>query len=320
MNTFFAAQSTINDIDSQLPPFFFATDARLDQIDITEIEVKNILSSLSTNKATGSDRISNKILKECAETLCGPLTFIFRLSLQLGIFPDAWKEALISAIFKKLDPSFTKNYRPISLLSCISKVFEKVIFDHTYPYLENNKLLPPYNSGFRHDDSAINRIIAMLEDIYTGLDQHQDSLFVSLDISKAFDRVWHKGLLFKLKQLGITGNLLKWFASYLSHRCQRVIVGGQRSSIRYTNAGVPQGSILGPMLFLIYIYDMCQGLSSGVHQFADDTSLIFRFENQTIAANILNNDLIILERWTTQWKVTFNPSKTFLYDNIKQKS
>ena len=310
LNMFFASQSTINDIDSQLPPFTFITDARLDQINITEIEVRNILTSLTTNKSTGSDKISNKLLKECAESLCAPLTFIFRLSLQLGIFPDSWKEALITAIFKKIDPSKTKNYRPISLLSCISKVFEKVVFNHTYPYLENNNLLPPHNSGFRHDDSAINRIIAMLEEIYTGLDQYQDSLFVSLDISKAFDRVWHKGLLFKLKQLGITGNLLNWFASYLSNRCQRVVVGGQRSSIKYTNAGVPQGSILGPMLFLVYIYDMCKGLSSGAHQFADDTTLIFKFDNIDIAAATLNSDLMTLDNWATQWKVIFNPSKT----------
>ena len=251
------------------------------------------------------------MLKECAESLCGPLAFIFRLSLRLGIFPETWKEALVSAIFKKIDPTLCKYYRPISLLSCISKVFEKVVFDHTYPYLIENKLLPPHNSGFKQNDSAINRIIAMLEDIYTGLDQHEDSIFVSLDISKAFDRVWHRGLTFKLKQLGITGKLLDWFTSYLSGRCQRVAIGGQKSSLRYTNAGVPQGSILGPMLFLVYIYDMCNGLKSKPHQFADDTNINYRFKNPVIAVNDINLDLDKLSKWADRWKVNFAPSKTF---------
>ena len=311
LNQFFASQSTIEDPNSDLPPFNFVTDARLDHINIDDDEVKNILLSLDTNKATGHDRISNKLLKECAESLCGPLTFIFRLSLRLGIFPDAWKEAIVSAIFKKLDPSLCKNYRPISLLSCISKVFEKVVFNHTYPYLIENNLLPPHNSGFRQNDSAINRIIAMLEGLYTGLDQHEDSLFISLDISKAFDRVWHRGLLFKLKQLGITGILLEWFTSYLTGRCQRVTLGGQKSSLKYINAGVPQGSILGPILFLVYIFDMCNDLKSDPNQFADDTTITYKFENPINAVFDVNNDLNKLTIWADRWKVLFAPSKTF---------
>ena len=205
LNDFFVSQSTILDDGSQLPPFNYVTDARLDHIIINIQEVKEILLNLETNKATGPDTISNKILKECAESLCGPLTFIFQLSLNLSIYPDQWKEALVRAIFKKIDPSLTKYYRPISLLSCISKV----IFNHTYPYLINNGLLSPYNSGFRQNDSAINRIIAMIEELYTGLDNHEEAIFVSLDISKAFDRVWHRGLLYKLRRLGIEGKLLK---------------------------------------------------------------------------------------------------------------
>ena len=311
LNDFFVSQSTIGDNNDDLPPFTYVTDARLDQIIVTEEQVKQILLSLTTNKSTGPDFISNKLLKECADTLCGPLTYIFQLSLQQGIYPDSWKEAMITAIFKKIDPSFTKNYRPISLLSCISKVFEKVIFNHTYPYFIRNELLPDYNSGFRQDDGAINMIIAMLEEIYTGLDDHEDCLFVSLDISKAFDRVWHRGLLFKLKQLGISGSLLRWFTSYLDSRCQRVQVGGKNSSLKYINAGVPQGSILGPMLFLVYIYDMCAGLTSTPHQFADDTTLIYKSLDPISLNMIINEDLQKLSVWAAQWKVNFNPSKTF---------
>ena len=306
LNDFFASQSNINDNDDPLPEFYYATDARLDHIAITYEEIRIILKNLTTNKATGPDSISNKLLKECADSLCGPLTYIFNRSLSLGIYPDDWKEAMITALFKKIDPSLTKNYRPISLLSCISKIFEKCIFNHTYPYFIDNELLPDYNSGFRQNDSAINRIIAMLEEIYIGLDEHEDCLFVSLDISKAFDRVWHRGLLFKLRQLGITGSLHRWFSSYLENRCQRVQVGGQKSILKHINAGVPQGSILGPMLFLIYIYDMCNGLASSPHQFADDTTLLYKSPDPINAITTINEDLAKLTSWAEQWKVIFN--------------
>ena len=318
LNTFFASQSTIPNPNSPLPPFNYITDARLDQINITPTDVSQVLKSLTTNKATGIDSISNKLLKECAHTLAEPLAFIFQLSLNMGVFPDSWKEALISAIFKKLDPSLTKNYRPISLLSSISKVFEKLVFNQTFPYLTKNKLLSPKNSGFTPNDGAINRIIAMLESIYINLDNHNDTLFTSIDISKAFDRVWHQGLIFKLKQMGITGRLLDWFQSYLTNRRQRVAVGGHLSSLKHTNSGVPQGSILGPMLFLVFVSDMCEGLKSEVHQFADDTTLITNFTDPIIAVLTLNHDLQLLARWADTWKVTFNPSKT-LYMLITKK-
>ena len=123
LNDFFVSQSTIDDNDDPLPHFTYVTDARLDQIVITQDEIRCILKNLVTNKATGPDSISNKLLKECAESLCGPLTYIFHMSLSSGIYPDIWKEAMITALFKKTDSSLTKNYRPISLLSCISKKF-----------------------------------------------------------------------------------------------------------------------------------------------------------------------------------------------------
>ena len=205
----------------------------------------------------------------------------------------------------------SKNYRLISLLNTLSKVFEKCVFDNLYPYLITNKLLSPINSGFIKHDGSINRLIAMVDSIHKGFDNKQDSLLISLDISKAFDRVWYQGLLFKLKQMGITGTLLNWFSSYLSNRRQRVRVGGSYSTLKNTNAGVPQGSILGPILFLIYVNDMCSNLISDAHQFADDTTLIYTFKDPILAVQVVNHDLLVLQRWAEQWRVTFNPDKTF---------
>ena len=311
LNDYFASQSILPPSNVTLPDFHYVTDARLDHITFTPESVKDILLNLNTSKSVGPDSINNILLKNCANTLCHPLSYIFQLCLDLGIFPDSWKEALITALFKKLDPSIVKNYRPISLLNTISKIYEKAVFDKVYPYLLSNKLLSPFNSGFIKLDGAINRLIAMIDSIHKGFDDRENSLLISLDISKAFDRVWHQGLLFKLKQCGITGNLLAWFQSYLTNRRQRVRVGGKLSNTLPITSGVPQGSILGPILFLVYVRDMCEGLTSNAHQFADDITLIYHFTNPILASTVVNSDLHKIQLWAEQWRVTFNPDKTF---------
>jgi hypothetical protein len=182
--------------------------------------------------------------------------------LELGIFPSSWKEAMVTAIFKKQNRQLKENYRPISLLSCISKVFERIIYNTTYNYFRSNHLLNIHNSGFQRDDSAILRLLSLTDSIYQGLDNQDEILLVFLDVSKAFDRVWHEGLLYKLEQAGIHGALLYWFGSYLLNRRQRVVVAGKSSNTRHTFAGVPQGSILGPLLFLLYISDLSSNLES----------------------------------------------------------
>ena len=311
LNNYFVSQSVLPASDVALPPFYYLTPARLDQIAVTPEAVKKILLSLDTSKAVGPDQIGNRILKECAESLCILLSILFKKSLDEGIFPDLWKEAVVTAIFKKIDRQVKSNYRPISLLSCISKVLEKIVFNTLYSFLILNNLLSETNSGFKPNDSAIARLLAILESIYQGLDDHKDSIFVSLDISKAFDRVWHEGLIFKLKQNGVCGNLLSWFSSYLHNRSQRVVTGGCSSSSQQLHAGVPQGSILGPLLFLLYVNDMTTGLSSDVHQFADDTNLLEIKDSSDEAVATLNHDLELLNQWAGQWRVTFNPEKTF---------
>jgi hypothetical protein len=311
LNDYFISQTKLPNTNVPLPPFDYITEARLDHIEITPVIVRNILLKLDVSKATGPDEISNKILKECASSICFPLSELFKKSLELGIFPSSWKEAMVTAIFKKQNRQLKANYRPISLLSCISKVFERIIYNTTYNYFRSNHLLNIHNSGFQRDDSAILRLLSLTDSIYQGLDNHDEILLVFLDVSKAFDRVWHKGLLYKLKQAGIHGALLSWFESYLLNRRQRVVVAGKSSNTKHTSAGVPQGSILGPLMFLLYISDLSSNLESRTSLFADDTTIIKHIDtNPHLTIASLNADLDRLQRWADLWKITFNPLKT----------
>ncbi len=177
----------------------------------------------------------------------------------------------ISPVFKKAVRFLKENYRPVSLLSCISKVMERVVYNSLYKYLKRHGLLSERNSGFKENDCTINQLIHLCNNIYKGLDKSKDVCLVFLDVSKAFDKVYHKGLLLKLEQLGVCGNLLKWLESYLSNRQQRVVINGQMSESKSINASVPQGSILGPLLFLVYVNDLVDDLQTTPYLFADDT-------------------------------------------------
>ena len=237
----------------------------------------------------------------------------------MGIFPNTWKDAVVTAIFKKGDRQSKANYRPISLLSCISKVFERIVFTNMYQYFVSNNLLNDCNSGFKKHDSTVNRLLALLDSIYRGLEERKDIILILLDISKALNKVWHPGLLYKLKQYGISGNLYAWFQSYLSNRRQRVVIGGRTSEFLPTHAGVPQGSILGPLLFLIFINDMSFATNLECHQYADDTTFILKTKNPHNIDNLLNPQLQALSYWADLWRVTFNTNKTF-YMYITNKS
>ena len=193
-----------------------------------------------------------------------------------------------------------KNYRPItSLLPIFGKIFEKIIFDRLYNFLSQEELLNPNQSGFRPSDSCVNHLIARTHEIVKAFDCNPflEVRSVFLDISKAFDKVWHEGLLYNLKSMGVSGELYNLFENYLLDRFQRVLLNGQTSSWRPVLAGVPQGSILGPLLFLIYINDLLNELKSNATLFADDTSLFTIVKDKSESANILNNDLSEISKW-----------------------
>ena len=293
LNSYFCKQSTLSpaQLDHHLPEFQYLTNARISSIEVTAAEVRAVLNKLNTNKATGPDGISNKILRESAFSLCEPLADLFNRSLSLGLFPTNWKIANVIPVHKKGSRQLKSNYRPVSLLSNVSKVLERLVYNKLYEYCKRHNILTDRNSGFKHGDSTINRLSHLIHRIYQGLDDRKEIALVFLDITKAFDRVWHPGLLHKLKQMGVGGALLDWLRSYLSKRSQKVVLGGDQSNVGNTNAGVPQGSILGPLLFLIFINDIVDDLENDLFLFADDATLVKEIENVRLTEMSINRDL-----------------------------
>ena len=230
-------------------------------------------------------------------------------STKSSCYPDIWKRSNIIPVHKKNDKQLVNNYRPISLLPIFGKILEKAIFDIICGFLLEENLLNPNQSGFRPSDSCINQLLAITHEIFEAFDCNPslEVRAVFLDITKAFDKIWHEGLLYKLKSMGISGELYNLLENYLSGRFQRAILNRQTSSWRPVLAGVPQGSILGPLLFLIYINNLPNELKSNAKLFADDTSLYTIVKDKNESANILNNDLQLISKWSYQWKMLFNP-------------
>ena len=219
--------------------------------------------------------VSHRMLKGVAKSISKPLSILMNRSFNEGIFPKAWKVANVIPIFKKGDKSLPSNYRPVALLSCLGKLQERIVFKNLYNFLIDNNLLYKYQSGFLPHHSTVFQLIDIYHNICQAFDNNLFSCIVFCDVSKAFDRVWHRGLLFKLRQNGIDGKLLRWLNSYLTNRKQKVTLKSCASTIKSILAGVPQGSVLGPLLFLVYINDIAKQLLSLTRLFADDSSLFY---------------------------------------------
>jgi hypothetical protein len=279
----------------------------LDNIIVKEKDVEDILKCIDTNKAYGPDNISPRLLKEAGPSIVKILTKIFNKSLQLAKFPLIWKRANVLPIFKKAEAFITTNYRPVSLLSILAKVFEKIVFKYLFNYFRDHFLISVWQSGFLPGSSTVTQLTEIYDQFCKAVNSGKEIRVVFLDISKAFDRVWHKGLLHKLKACGITGRLLDWLKDYLTDRQQRVIVNGEYSEWGKIEAGVPQGSVLGPLLFLIFINDITHVIRHcKIRLFADDTCLFMEIDDPTVQAEEINNDLEKLNEWANKWHVTFS--------------
>ena len=277
----------------------------LSEVTILDTDVYNVLANLDTSKATGPDEIPPIVLSTCASALCKPLHYLFCLCLDSGYLPSEWKVHKVIPVFKSGDHSLITNYRPISLLSNISKVLERLIYDkiidHVTPYIK------PIQFGFMSNRSTIQQMLIFLHDIFCSKYQ-TDTIY--LDISKAFDSVSHFHLLDKLTSFNISGRLWLWFRAYLTNRFQFVLVNNQFSQLLPVESGVPQGSILGPLLFIIYINDISDAvLYSKTLLFADDTKC-FRLIKSFSDQQLLQQDLNSLSNWSTKSNLSFKPSKT----------
>ena len=265
LNDFFRDQTLLNDHDAALPEIApYLVERCLSSLILSPDDVKLILKSLPVGKATGPDGLSNRILSVLADELSIPVCALFNQSLQHGTVPDCFKETHVCPILKGGDPAVPSNYRPISLLSNLDKALERLVFKYLYNHLLDNNILTSFQSGFRPGDSTVNQLTYLYDTFCHALDSGKEIRVVFCDISKAFDRVWHSGLIHRLKAAGVTGNLLQWFTSYLENRKQRVVLSGVKSVWNYIKASVPQGSILGPLSFLLYINDIVTEIRSNI--------------------------------------------------------
>ena len=278
---------------------------------ISADQVLKVLQNLSVTKATGLDNIQAKVLKICAPSIAQSISYIFNLSLRTGSFPCEWKTARISALFKKGSKLEVGNYRPISILPVISKCLEKLVHDQVYEYLSRNELLARQQSGFRPRHSTQTSLHLILEDLYSGI--HQGNLvgMVALDLRKAFDTVDHAILLDKLKHYGFLSSSLSWFTSYLTDRRQISQINGSLSDSADIRTGVPQGSILGPLLFVIYMNDLPTSLEHcHVNMYADDTAFYISAPSVNEITLYLQTDLVNVSHWLNVNKLSLHIGKT----------
>ena len=291
-------------------PWLGPAKEKIGKINITVQGVTKLLKSLKPHKASGPDRIPNRVLKEIAEEIAPAITALFTQSLEEGVIPEDWSNALITPVFKKGNVHSAANYRPVSLTCVLCKLLEHIVCSHVLTFMESNNLLTHLQHGFRKGHSCESQLIITMSDFFASFDSRIQTDVGVLDFSRAFDTVPHERLLGKLAHYGIQGELNEWIRAFLSNRQMRVVVDGEQSSAAPVDSGVPQGTVLGPLLFLVYINDMPNVVSPGtlIRLFADDC-LVYRCIRSPEDQQILQRDLDNLQKWTETWGMRFNPAK-----------
>ena len=290
--------------------FTTSEDDAFTQIEVTRADILSAIKATKINSAAGPDTIPPILLHKCADALVDPLRIIMNKSLKNGEIPDVWKQALITPIYKRKGNKWDSlQYRPISLTSQIVKLLERIIRTYLIHYLEINHLLPESQHGFRPNRSTVSQLLEQYDQILDALGNKYNIDIIMLDYSKAFDKINHSILLFKLKKLGISGQIGKWIGNFLLNRTQHVTIDGEISSESHVISGVPQGTILGPVLFLIYIADIGDCLtSSNMASYADDSKLLNTIKSWRDNLN-LKLDLSKIYNWTNINLMEFNSTK-----------
>jgi len=314
LNTFFASVFT-KECQNNLPAvknYFRGTpngdNDKLCTFIITREMVRKKLINLKMNKAPGVDSVGTRMLIELADEISHTVAELFNKSLSYGDIPHDWKLANVTPIFKKGKKTSTANYRPVSLTVNLCKVFESLIRDKMIEHLEKFKLIKDTQHGFVKNKSCLTNLLVFLEEVTNYIDSGYPVDVIYLDFQKAFDKVPHTRLIMKLAAHGIDGQVLQWIQNWLSDRKQRVVLNGQFSDWREVLSGVPQGSVLGPLLFVIYINDIDESVGSKILKFADDTKIYLNIKSPEDIAN-LQSDLCNLVSWSKDWQMLFNVDK-----------
>ena len=301
----------------EMPNMQMISESQIRSIVISIEVVQSRLEKLNVHKSCGPDELHPYVLQGTAKELSLPLTIIFQKSLDEGRCPDDWKSANVTPIHKKGDRTEPSNYRPVSLTSQVCKVLESIVREQVIKHLNSNNLLSEVQHGFREGRSCLTNLLETLE-IWTEIIDEGDGLDIAyLDFRKAFDLVSHKHLIFKMSRYGINGQILNWVEDFLRDRSQRVVIRGTASTPLRVTSGVPQGSVLGPILFLIFINDLPLNVISPLSLFADDSKIFSRIvtNEKRLKSSIesgtetLQRDLENVVEWAKKWKMEFNVDK-----------
>ena len=313
LNNFFLSQSST---DSPSDPIYklcpppLPTSARLCEIQVSPAEVYSALSSLKEKKAAGIDGLPNSLLKVAAPAICFSLAALFNNSLLAGKLPRDWKRANVRAIYKRGPKHLPDNYRPISLLSSVTKVLESLVNKSLSNFLSANNLISPFQSGFRRGDSAPLQLFRLTTELFAAVDSRAVAAAVFYDFKKAFDSVWHRALIGKLFSAGVSGSALEWLSDFITDRTQHVQVGDSLSNPGSPTAGVPQGSPLSPTLFILFINSVTSSTSCPTNCFADDTCTITPGLPFITAQQKIQSDVTALATWARDHKLIIHPEKT----------
>ena len=308
LNDFFQSVFT-EEPDGELPKApQFTFNSPLTNIDFKTEDIRKLLTKLKSGKAAGADGIPTILLTETAEALALPISIIFRKSLDEGRVPSMWKQAKVTAIFKKGNRTSANNYRPVSLTCLLCKLMETLIRNKIMDHMQENNLICREQHGFTPGRSCVTQLLDTLDCWTEILDNGGSIDAIYMDFRKVFDSVPHRRLLHKVRAHGIQGSVLDWIDAFLSECKQRVYINGSQSQEGQVTSGIPQGSVLGPILFVIYINDLPNEVESEVRIFADDTKL-FTQSNEQRDREILQADLDRLHQWSVAWLLNFHPEK-----------
>ena len=311
-NRQFESAST-RESDTEIPSKGTSPFTPMGEITVDPKGVLKLLNNLNIHKASGPDGLSARVLKECSSEISPMLALIYNESLAQGTVPDDWRQANVAPVFKTGEKYNAAYYRPVSLTCICCKTLEHIIVSNINKHLAFESILADCQHGFRSQRSCETQLVQFYHDMVSNLDGARDrgqkqTDVIIMDFAKAFDKVPHRRLSYKLDHYGIRGSTQKWISSWLSERSQKVVLDGQASDPVPVLSGVPQGWVLGSVLFLIFINDIPDNIRSSVRLFADDC-VLYRNIKSPIDYQILQDDLNSLSQWETDWQMKFNVAK-----------